>query len=106
LVPIQRWRGAAVDLRAPALRLDQPCKNFQESGFARAVGTEHRKRLAGLDAERHVVEALTAPKLCRSPQPRSIDRGGELAQSYGLTRYRLWPKSSTFISGSMLTYAS
>src|SRR5437660_1247209 len=48
--------ASAVDLRAPALRLDETSENLEEGGLAGAVRTEHRKRLAGLDAERNVVE--------------------------------------------------
>jgi len=42
--------------RPPALGLNQTGKNFEESGLAGAVRTEHRQRLAGLDRERNVVE--------------------------------------------------
>src|SRR5204862_209095 len=48
--------ASALDLRPPALRQDQTRENFEEGGLPGAVRTEHRKRLAGRDAERNVVE--------------------------------------------------
>src|SRR5205809_6335625 len=48
--------ASALDLRPPALRQDQTRENFEEGRLPGAVRTEHRKRLAGLDAERNVVE--------------------------------------------------
>src|SRR5712671_6562390 len=48
--------AAAVNVRAPALGLEQTGENFEERSFAGTVRPEHRQRLARLDAERNVVE--------------------------------------------------
>src|SRR6266545_923906 len=48
--------ASAVDLRPPALRQNQTRENFEEGGLPGAVRTEHRKRLARLEAERNIVE--------------------------------------------------
>jgi hypothetical protein len=77
-----RRRGdqiGALHLHAAAARADQPRDHPHQRGFAGAIGSDHRHRLAGVHVERDVEQrlegAVTGADICQSEHGRSYDIG-------------------------------